>query len=106
MRIIVPDAEKYMRAYALDDKAFFERLKELGGTSEPLPTKDTICNQMFHMGGAHLFAWDFETLDYVTRQIGFKSIKQSQQNDSSTTHCIDGQDWWRPVESLYADLVR
>jgi hypothetical protein len=55
LRIIVPDAEKCMRAYSNNDKVFFERLNNLGGTSEPLPTKGAICNQMFHMGGAHRF---------------------------------------------------
>jgi predicted SAM-dependent methyltransferase len=104
MRIIIPDAEKYMRAYANDDRVFFERLRDLGGTSEPLPTKDAICNQMFRMGGDHRFAWDFETLEYVSRLAGFKVIKQSHHNEGPTSLCIDGQDWWRPVESLYAEL--
>jgi predicted SAM-dependent methyltransferase len=104
MRIIVPDAEKYMRAYAENDKIFFERLKNLGGSSEPFPTKGAICNQVFRMDGDHRFAWDFETLAYVSRLAGFKTIKKSYHNEPSTLVNIDGQDWWRPVESLYADL--
>jgi len=106
MRIIVPDAEKYMRAYVYDDITFFGQLKNLGGTSEPLPTKGAICNQMFRMDGSHRFAWDFETLAHVIQQIGFRKIQKSCHNDSSSPHCIDGQDWWRPVESLYVNLIR
>lgn len=106
MRIVVPDAERYMRAYSSGDATFFDRLKELGGTAEPIPTKDAICNQMFRMGGDHRFAWDFETLEHVARKIGFKSIERSHYNDSSAPYCIDGQDWWRPIESLYAHLLR
>jgi predicted SAM-dependent methyltransferase len=104
MRVIIPDAEKYMRAYASDDKLFFEKLKDLGGTLEPLPTKDAICNQMFRMGGDHQFAWDFETLEYVSKLAGFKIVKRSHHNEEPVSVCIDGQDWWRPVESLYAEL--
>ncbi len=106
MRIIVPDLEKYMQAYATDDRKFFERLKELGGASEPLPTKGAICNQMFRMNGDHKFAWDFETLEYASRIAGFKTIKRSFHNDPKVLGNIDGQDWWRPVESLYAELEK
>jgi predicted SAM-dependent methyltransferase len=106
MRIIVPDAEKYMRAYVSDDRVFFERLKDLGGASESLPTKGLICNQMFRMGGDHRFAWDFETLEHAARVVGFNSIKKSYHNDTSVVNCIDGQDWWRAFESLYANVTR
>jgi predicted SAM-dependent methyltransferase len=106
MRIIVPDAEKYMRAYAADDKNFFECLKELGGASKPLPTKAAICNQMFRMNGDHRFAWDFDTLAYASRAAGFKAINKSVHNDPKIPNAIDGQDWWRPVESLYAELEK
>lgn len=106
MRVIVPDAEKYMMAYASGDKAFFERLKELGGATEPLPTKGAICNQMFRMNGDHRFAWDFETLSYVSLIAGFKTIKRSFLSDPAVPTAIDGQDWWRPVESLYAELEK
>jgi predicted SAM-dependent methyltransferase len=108
MRIIVPDAERYMRAYSDDDKTYFGRLTDLGGSffPEPLPTKGAICNRMFRMGGGHRFAWDFETLEYVTRHVGFGAIERSCHNDGSAPHCIDGQDWWRPFESLYAQVTR
>jgi predicted SAM-dependent methyltransferase len=106
LRIIVPDSEKYIDAYAKNDSLFFERLNRLGGAVEPLPTKGAICNQMFHMGGHHRFGWDFETLEYVVRQIGFLRIVRSCQNDKTLERCIDGDDWWRPVESLYAIVTR
>lgn len=106
MRIVVPDAEKYMRAFACNDMTFFKRLENLGGTPEPLPTKAAVCNQMFRMGGAHNFAWDFETIEHALRQIGFKQIRKSGHNDRSTPHCIDGQDWWRPLESLYVNVAK
>jgi predicted SAM-dependent methyltransferase len=106
IRIVVPDAERYMRAYVENDKEFFERLDHLGGTPEPLPTKGAICNQMFRMGGDHRFAWDLETIEYTARRVGFRSVRKSSHNDSSAPHCIDGQDSWRPIESLYVNLIR
>jgi len=106
MRIVVPDAERYMRAYVGDETEFFDRLKNLGGSADPLPTKGAICNQMFQMSGHHRFAWDFETLEYSARRIGFKAITRSHQNDESVPDCIDGQDWWRPFESLYVTMTR
>jgi hypothetical protein len=40
MRIVVPDAEKYMRAYVNNDTTFFRQLRNLGGeTREPCPPK-------------------------------------------------------------------
>jgi predicted SAM-dependent methyltransferase len=106
LRIVVPDAEKYLRAYVNDDVVFFEQLKNLGGSSEALPTKCAICNQMFHMGGHHRFSWDFETLQFAARSVGFNDVSRSHHNDETLGECIDGQDWWRPLESLYANLNR
>jgi len=106
MRIIVPDLEKYVRAYANNDTAFFDRLKDLGGAVEPLPTNGAICNQMFRMGGDHRFAWDFETLKFASHLAGLGSIRRSHHNDPSVADCIDGQDWWRPFESLYVEVIR
>jgi predicted SAM-dependent methyltransferase len=105
-RIIVPDAEKYMRAYTAGDRAFFEPFTHLGDSAEPLPTAAAICNQMFHMAGDHYFGWDFETLEYVTKKVGFASATRSSQNDLATLYGIDGQDWWRAHESLYVNLRR
>jgi predicted SAM-dependent methyltransferase len=106
MRIIVPDAEKYMTAYSAKDEEFFGKLDHLGGTAEVLPTKATICNQSFHMAGDHKFGWDFETLQYACNKAGFRDIKGSSLNDVEQAYAIDGQDWWRPVESLYANCVK
>jgi predicted SAM-dependent methyltransferase len=104
MRIIVPDAEKYIRAYASGDSAFFERLRELGNPAEPFRTPIEIINQMFTMSGSHRFGWDFETLELAAREAGFARIERSQRNDVTPELCIDGSDWWREVESLYCNL--
>ncbi|MDH5230965.1 MAG: methyltransferase domain-containing protein [Gammaproteobacteria bacterium] len=98
-RIIVPDAEKYMLAYAKDDKSFYEPLVNLGGTPIAMRTKTEIVNTMFRMSGSHLFAWDFETLSLHLNEAGFKNICRSKYRQGENN--IDGDDWWRPHESLY-----
>jgi len=65
MRMIVPDLETYIRAYAADDAAFFNALR---------------CR--------------------------FSQVDRSKINDSPPNLAIDGQDWWRPFESLYANLLK
>ena len=106
MRLIVPDAERYMNAYSGNDGAFFQQLEHLGGTTLALRPKNMICNQAFRMGGDHLFCWDFETLDHVTKNIGFAVVRRSAINDVPEELNVDGQDWWRPIESLYANLQK
>jgi predicted SAM-dependent methyltransferase len=104
MRIIVPDVEIYVRAYAAGDAAFFDRLRHLGGAVKPLATKVMVCNQTFRMGGSYKFAWEFETLEQAALSAGFSQVVRSKINDAPPHLAIDGQDWWRPVESLYANL--
>jgi predicted SAM-dependent methyltransferase len=106
MRLVVPDFEKYVIAYAKNDHYFFEGFRFLGGAVEPLETKGAVCNQMFRMGGHHKFAWDFETLQHAARNCGFSDVTRSALGDISADLDIDGRDGWRPLESLYVNLVR
>jgi hypothetical protein len=100
MRIIVGDIEKYVRAYAAGDTAFFDRLRHLGGAVTPLTTKAMVCNQTFRLGGVNKFAWDFETLEQAALTNGFSQVARSTINDAPPDLAIDGQDWWRPFEAL------
>jgi len=106
MRLIVPDLEKYVIAYAQDDYAFFQSFRFLGGAVEPLETKGAVCNQMFRMGGSHKFAWDFETLRQAARECGFSDASRSVLGGISPLLNIDGKDEWRALESLYVNLVK
>jgi len=58
IRIGVPDAEIYLRAYAAQRNEFFSGLQHLGGAQIALTMPMNVINQMFRMGGHHLFAWD------------------------------------------------
>jgi hypothetical protein len=100
MRVIVPDLERYVIAYARNDCSFFDELSFLGGAVESLATKDAVCNQMFRMGGHHKFAWDFETLQHAARSCGFSNATRSALGDVPADLDIDGR------ESLYVNLVK
>lgn len=106
LRLILPDAEKYLRAYCQNDKEFFEEFKNLGGGG-PFRTRLEIINQMFRMGGAHKFAWDLEVLSMVLKEIGFTKVEKSRfGGDMPPDLCIDLTDSWRPVESLYVNVYK
>jgi predicted SAM-dependent methyltransferase len=106
LRLIMPDAGKYLRAYGREDGQFFERLKDLGGAVEPFKTRMEIINQMFRMGGDHRFAWDFETLSLALRECRFNTVKLSSVHDVEREFDIDGDDWWRSFESLYVNASK
>jgi predicted SAM-dependent methyltransferase len=102
-RVVVPDLEKYINAYYTNDREFFTKFVDLGGAATPLTTRALVCNQMFRMGGAHKFAWDFETLADVLEKTGFRSVERSKRSAVSPKYQIDGEEWWREVESLYVN---
>jgi predicted SAM-dependent methyltransferase len=106
LRIIVPDLEKYVSAYQVNDQDFFKKLIDLGGSTTPLTTRALVCNQMFRMEGAHKFAWDFETLARVLKESGFRTVELSAKGAVDPKYQIDGQDWWREVESLYVNASK
>jgi predicted SAM-dependent methyltransferase len=83
LRLGVPDAEIYFKKYVEGDKAFFSRLKHLGGASEPLEHPIDVINQLFRMGGDHLFAWDFESLEDATTKAGFSNVKRYESGEAS-----------------------
>ena len=106
LRLILPDAEKYLRAYGSDDTPFFDQFKHLGGAVHPLNLKMEVINQMFRMGGAHRFAWDFETIRHHLERIGFADIHKSSFGDVVAEFKIDGIDPWREQESVYVNASK
>jgi predicted SAM-dependent methyltransferase len=104
MRIIVPDAGKYLAAYCRNDQTFFGHLTHLGNAVEALETRMHVINQMFRMGGDHKYSWDFETLHHACRRTGFTKIQESVRGDVPPDLNIDGTDSWRELESLYANI--
>lgn len=105
LRVVVPDSEKYMLAYSKMDEAFFEKLRNLGNAQSPVLFYNQIVNQMFRMGGDHLYAWDFEELVFELNNACLSKIVKSNwyHNDPDN---IDGQEDWRKHESLYLNAYK
>ena len=83
LRIGVPDAGIYFKKYMEKDKAYFYSIRHLGGAKNELRTPIEVINQMFRMGGAHLYAWDFETLNLYLNDTGFVEIYRKGSGESS-----------------------
>jgi predicted SAM-dependent methyltransferase len=103
LRLIVPDAEKYLLAYAQEDAGFFAALRHLGNAVEPLTHRMAVINQMFRMGGAHRYAWDFEAVRAALLAAGFARVDRSTFGNIAPELRIDGTDDWRLRESLYVN---
>jgi predicted SAM-dependent methyltransferase len=105
IRIGVPDAEIYFTKYKEKDTHFFEKLKHLGGATQTLDTPIDIINQMFRMGGDHLFAWDYDTLQKALQKAGFSHIKKYESGVASTADiCLDDSE--HAFETLYVEAIK
>ncbi len=75
LRVVVPDAGRFLRAYASSSP---EALAELGWHPLPpdLPTRmDAICH-IFIQSGEHKWAYDFESLSRLLGDFGFVEMQQ------------------------------
>ena len=98
LRIIVPDAARYIRAYARHDAEFFDSMRALGGAAVPFETDIEIVNQAFRMGGDHQFAWDLPVMRRRLEAVGFEHVEETGYDP---VRFIDQSDAWRQRESLY-----
>jgi predicted SAM-dependent methyltransferase len=105
LRLGVPDAGLYMTAYAAGDRQFFITLENIGNPVSRLDTPIKVINQMFRMGGAHRYAWDFETLSCEIRRIGFINVARWPSGSASLPElCLDA-----PIhagETLYIEAEK
>ena len=105
LRIGIPDAEIYLRAYISGDQPFFDELKHLGGAINPLRTPMEVINHMFRMGACHLFAWDWPTLQLALTEAGFVSTRKGASGVASSTEiCLD--DPAHAFETLYVEASK
>ena len=82
IRIGVPDAELYMRKYVERDAGFFDSVRHLGNSSQPLHLRMMVVEQMARMGGAHWSMWDEESLADALIEAGFSNPRRSGSNAS------------------------
>jgi predicted SAM-dependent methyltransferase len=101
LRVIVPNAERYLRAYAEDDEAF---VREVGGESA---SKLSVVNVMMRENGFHKYAYDYSELQRVLLSAGFRNVTRSSLNNSAHHDLnLDFVDDQRELVSLYAEAVK
>lgn len=105
IRLGVPDAEIYLRAYVEDRSEFFKEIQHLGGAVVPLSNPMDVINQMFRMGGAHRFSWDFATLSSSLDTLEFAQIKRWNPGEASCSEiCLD--DSAHAFETMYVEALK
>jgi predicted SAM-dependent methyltransferase len=89
VRIIVPDAERFMSAYLNKGS---EQWAALGFPTLPsdMNTPIELVNHVFHQGGEHCFGWDFTAMEFYLHRAGFAQIiRQTYGKSNDAELAID-----------------
>lgn len=105
LRIIVPDAERYLRAYTRDDLSGFVELAAQVPFPDEFPTKLDVINHVFHQAGEHRWAYDFETLSNRLRSAGFGRVQRMSFQKSLDPELAQDREKHAPY-SLYVDAIK
>ena len=105
LRIIVPDAARYLQAYCRPGLDGFRELAVPDPFPADLPTRMDVINHIFHQWGEHRWAYDFETLSLRLRTAGFVAIEQVSYQRSRLPALAQDRDVHAPY-SLYVDAVK
>ncbi|BAZ01852.1 family 2 glycosyl transferase [Tolypothrix tenuis PCC 7101] len=111
IRIVVPDAEKFLIAYNSPGWEALSVTRPL--TSDFIDchlgikynTKMELVNVVFHQFGEHKFAYDYETLKFCLEKTGFSQVKKMSFGESRMKElAIDLK--VRESESLYVEAIK
>jgi len=108
LRIIVPDAERYLTAYVRGGWEEFTRMRPLDENRQDFwfrhkyNTRMELINVIFRQGYDHKFAYDYETIAFLLGRYGFREVKKQTYGQSIMPElCIDQEE--RASESLYVE---
>jgi predicted SAM-dependent methyltransferase len=104
LRIVVPDAERFLRAYCRDDEQGFRELAVPEPFPGDLPTRMDIVNHVFHQWHEHRWAYDFETLAHRLRAAGFSRAERTSFAESMDPRLACDRAVHAPY-SLYVDAA-
>jgi predicted SAM-dependent methyltransferase len=106
LRIIVPDAKRFLEAYVDGDASLWSALGwDLYDMPADIFTPMHIVNHVFHQSGEHLFGYDFETLAWALHQAGFRTVEQMSYRRSHDPDLAIDQENHAPY-SLYVEAVK
>jgi predicted SAM-dependent methyltransferase len=101
LRLVVPDAERYVRAYVAEDWSEMRKLR----SCDRFRTKMEVMNQVFRQGIQHKFAYDYETLAALCRRAGFAKVERMAFGHSTISELAIDQPR-RAAESLYVEATK
>jgi predicted SAM-dependent methyltransferase len=111
IRIVIPDAEKYMRAYCADGWDEMTRVRPLKADHSDVhygskfQTKMEVVNAVFRQYFEHKYAYDYATLEFLLKRYGFAEVyKMSFGKSLKPELCLDQAN--RASESLYVEGVK
>jgi len=108
LRIIVPDAGRYLHAYVEPGWLELERLRLLDaehaekGGEVRYHTKMEVINEVFRQAYEHKYAYDHETIEFLLKRYGFGQVIHQRFNQSLIPELrLDQPE--RASESLYIE---
>ena len=105
LRIIVPDAERYLRAYCRGDLEGFRELAVPNPFPEDLPTRMDIVSHVFQQWHEHRWGYDFESLTNRLRRAGFMRVERAEYKSSLDPELAQDREEHAPY-SLYVEAVK
>ena len=105
LRLIVPDAERYLQAYCQPGLDGLRAMAVPIPFPEDLPTRLDVINHVFHSWHEHRWAYDFDTLSHRLRAAGFTIIERADFGRSRLPALAQDRDQHRPY-SLYVEAVK
>ena len=111
IRVIVPDFERYLRAYSAHGWSEINALRNMrddnvdGYFGCKYHTKMEVLNVVARQGWEHKFAYDYDTLKYLLERHGFQGVVRQEFGKSLMSElAIDLKE--RADESLYVEAVK
>lgn len=101
LRIIVPDGEIYFNGWIAHREGKTHDIPYAKQHNEATPM--ISINRIFRYG--HHFIYDFETMAYMLREVGFKNIRKEKFGSGSDPNLLHDSKL-REVESLYVECTR
>lgn len=105
LRMIVPDTERFLRAYCRDDLGGFRELAVPEPFPRDLPTRMDVVNHIFHQWHEHRWGYDFETLAHRVLAAGFARAEKMTYRQSLDPPLAEDRAEHAPY-SLYVDAVK
>jgi predicted SAM-dependent methyltransferase len=105
LRIVVPDAERYLPAYCGPDRSGFHELGVPDPFPSDLPTRMDVINHVFHQWHEHRWGYDFEALAHRLRSAGFDRVERSEYKVSRRAELAQDRDEHAPY-SLYVEAIK